>query len=362
MIYLVLFATIFLHTIEASSKQCNFSPTIPSAPKKKITSNGITDAKTNGRIAVQATYTSTSDLAKDDADAAKQFGSMNMEDEDAGTIDIITSDMRRFEEATIKDTVDDTTCSATSLTKNIHAIEIHIPKQSAPVEQNFSEQTDNQHTTETKKKSTTLKLVALYLHFLSKYALVTKCITSGVIGIIGDFAAQCFEQYFGRRANIVKPAFGLDRIRLFGIFFESIFVSGPLMHFAYDYMEHLVPVHDDDDDEDHQARIPEKSNGLKKWLAAGFHVTADLLILGPIFVFTMMLFTSIIEGKLRTFGMELKVDFVPAVHAATVASLAFLPAQLFAFKHLPIKFRLLYMNLQDVVWNAVVSVMAHKSR
>lgn len=207
-----------------------------------------------------------------------------------------------------------------------------------------------------KMKNLAKNLVSIYLHFLAKHELLTKCLTSGVIGIIGDFLAQCFE--YSVKQQSVKTVHTLDRIRLFGIFFESTLISGPLMHYAYDYMEYLVPVHNND----LKGSTKVNTNPLSSWIAPGIHVLADVVILGPIFVFTMMLFTSIIEGRISTCTSEFVLDYGPALRASTVASLSFVPIQLIAFKCLPIKFRLLYMNFQDVIWNAVVSVMAHKSR
>jgi len=197
-------------------------------------------------------------------------------------------------------------------------------------------------------------VVSLYLHFLGAYELLTKSFTSGFIGLIGDFCAQCFEyrSSTSRQGGPASP-FSLDRIRLFAICFESTLVSGPLMHYAYNYMEYLVPIHDDTD---------KNTSSVNKWTAASFHVLADFVILGPIFVFTMMLLTSLIEGQIRYFWTELGRDFGPALCASTVASLTFVPIQLFAFRLLPLRYRLLYMNLQDVIWNAVVSIMAHKNR
>ena len=211
-------------------------------------------------------------------------------------------------------------------------------------------------------------IITIYLNFLEKHELLTKCITSGVIGIFGDFLAQSFEHRFiahqHHQQSMVRP-FTLDRIRLFAIFFESTLIAGPLMHHAYNYMEYLIPVHNDTNNNDQKKHIVDNTPThriISKWTAACIHVLADVFLLGPIFVTSMMVFTSIIEGRIKTLIPEFRSDFGPALKASILASLGFVPMQLIAFKSLPIQFRLLYMNLQDVVWNAVVSVMAHKSR
>ncbi len=250
----------------------------------------------------------------------------------------------------------------------VKSIEITIPNlDSSGVPSSLS--TEKRYTNLHTMKHIGKTIMTIYLGLLKEHEVLTKSLTSGIIGIIGDFVAQCFEYNVNMdrhsHGQNFNNAFFLDRVRLFGIFFESTFVSGPLMHYAYDYMEHLVPVHDGDEEEynNYEGDLVKKNrSSISKWTAASFHVLADIFILGPIFVFTMMLFTSIIEGRIATFLSELVLDFGPALWASTLASFSFVPIQLLAFKCLPIKFRLIYMNLQDVVWNAVVSVMAHKSR
>jgi len=226
------------------------------------------------------------------------------------------------------------------------------------------------------------RALSTYMHFLGTHELATKCITSGIIGGAGDICAQIFEQRMAKGVAGGVAAFSIsslllhiDKRRVFGTFFESTFMSGPLMHYAYNYMEYLVPVHEIDGDEARKKNVGEheqegdttelstvSSSSLKQWAAASFHVLLDIILLGPIFVLSMMSTTSFIEGKFRTLGRELMMDFGPTLWASTLASIGFIPTQLLAFRLLPLRFRLLYMNVQDIVWNAIVSFMAHRSR
>ena len=216
-------------------------------------------------------------------------------------------------------------------------------------------------------------LMTIYEHFLSQHEILTKCITSGLIGLVGDFFAQCFE-HSTKQVNM-NTNFIMDKPRLLGLFIESTFISSPLMHYAYDLLEYMAPTSCDDDKvQQHYQQQPQQhqiirgggngaiSNLMSQWAAATFHVLADVFILGPISVFTLIVCTSIVEGRINTLIHELLLDFGPATWASILASLSFVPSQLLAFKHLPLKYRLLYMNLQDIIWNAVVSVMAHRSR
>jgi hypothetical protein len=207
--------------------------------------------------------------------------------------------------------------------------------------------------------------ISFYLHLLQSSALLTKCLTAGFIGAIGDICAQIFEH---RMSNSAK--FVLHRRRLLGIAFECSAVSGPIMHYAYDFLESIVPIQDVDDDDDEKQTLENANvyNGgksissMKKWAAALFHVLSDTFLLGPIYVLSMMATSSLFEGRMNTFKADLALDFFPTFKASIYSSLGFLPMQVFAFRMLPSQFRLLYMNLQDIIWNAVVSFMAHKSR
>ena len=199
------------------------------------------------------------------------------------------------------------------------------------------------------------KFIDTYNHLLTNHAVLTKSVTSGGIGLMGDVLAQFFEfQHLERRSN----TFYLDRKRAIGLFIEGTLVSGPLMHYAFDFMEYLVPVHSDGIDTNESQRL----QLLKQWSAAIFHVVADIGIMGPIYVLSLMVTTSFIEGRLSTLRDELLSDFGSTYWASTLSSLAFGPAQVIAFGILPVQYRLLYINIQDVVWNAVVSYMVHRSR
>ena len=207
--------------------------------------------------------------------------------------------------------------------------------------------------------------ISFYLHLLQSSALLTKCLTAGFIGAIGDICAQMFEHRMSNGAKFV-----LHKRRLLGIAFECSAVSGPIMHYAYDFLETMVPIQDVDDVDDEKQTLDSANfddggksiSSMKKWAAALFHVLSDTFLLGPIYVLSMMATSSLFEGRMNSFKADLALDFFPTFKASIYSSLGFLPMQVFAFRMLPSQFRLLYMNLQDIIWNAVVSFMAHKSR
>lgn len=184
------------------------------------------------------------------------------------------------------------------------------------------------------------EIAPFYWDLLERAPTITKSITACLIGGLGDAAAQLFERSaFGRR---------LDMRRALSVAAEGLLISGPLMHYAYDWMESVLPL--------------EGVDGFFTWIYAMIHVLIDSVLLDCVFVATMMMFTGILEGKMHQIPKELQRDLFPAIKASWVANLVFSPLQFLVFKFVPIKLRVLAINVQDILWNAVVSFMAHRSR
>lgn len=207
------------------------------------------------------------------------------------------------------------------------------------------------------------RVVTVYMYFLNQSPLITKCLTAAVIGGLGDLSAQYTEHRLNAAWSDIYYPFRLDFMRQIGVMIEAGFVSGPIMHFAFDLMEAWFPVHGVNHDE--ISDIEKKSSTsiqIKKWCAALTHLLLDTLFLCPIFVFSMMVFTALMEGEINSLSYELRYEFLGTYYIATLASFIFAPLQLLAFRLLPINLRLLYMNVQDIFWNAIVSFMTHRSR
>jgi hypothetical protein len=85
--------------------------------------------------------------------------------------------------------------------------------------------------------------ITWYMKCLSTFPLLTKSLTSGFLGFIGDSAAQFFEERIRAKHNIVQPYFVIkyDKKRAMSVVADSIFFTGPLLHFAYGFLENLVP-------------------------------------------------------------------------------------------------------------------------
>jgi hypothetical protein len=197
-----------------------------------------------------------------------------------------------------------------------------------------------------------------YTMHLTASPVITKSVTAGVIGIIGDYMAQWLEYTMERRKNPIQETSSLARglsihgryslRRGLSILTDGIFISGPLMHFGYNLFESVMPIN---------------VGGASSSLAALAHVLADSVILDSIFVASTFIVTGIMEGyTYKQLVPQLQSDYVPTLKASWATSLFLLPFEFACFRYLPLTFRVMAVNFLDVVWDAVVSFMAHRSR
>jgi hypothetical protein len=128
------------------------------------------------------------------------------------------------------------------------------------------------------------------------------------------------------------------------ILVDGLFVSGPIMHWGYNAMERILPV--------------------GGHVAAMIHVIADSIVLDSLFVATAMIGTGLLEGyKFRKDILpQLKRDYAPTVKAGWATSVTLMPLVFVCFRFLPVTLRTVAMNLTDVVWNGIISFMAHRNR
>lgn len=195
-------------------------------------------------------------------------------------------------------------------------------------------------------------LINRYIDALESSPMITKSITAGVVGGLGDAMSQIFERLLLPTSSneSTKKKKVYDYHRTLSILAEGIFISGPIMHSSYDFMEAMIPI--------------SSSGGLQEWIATGIHVAIDTFFIDSFFVLSMIVTTGIFEGQSLSEQVvpQLTTDFLPALTAAWATSFMMCPVQLLCFRFLPVSLRVLAMNVQDIFWNAIVSYMAHKGR
>jgi hypothetical protein len=202
-----------------------------------------------------------------------------------------------------------------------------------------------------------LTMAQLYTNQMEKHELLTKSITAGVLGIVGDIFAQGIEQHLerGRTSilDVITLYSSLDKRRTLAMFGDGLF-SGPLLHYVYELYEALLPL-------DGELEASNKVSRRRLYLTI-VHVLIDNTIMALAYVFLTMCTTAIFEGHYETIPDELRNDFVHAVKASWSSSIGLAPMQLISFLYLPKEFKVLAVNIQDILWVAVISYATHLSR
>lgn len=192
-----------------------------------------------------------------------------------------------------------------------------------------------------------------YMAQLTTNPIATKSVTAGVIGAIGDYMAQGLDRLLEAKAATSQKEqsfeFRYDSRRGLSCLLYGLFISGPLMHLAYDLFEAILPV--------------STGAGAGSGLAAISHVLADSIFLDSLFVATTFVVTGVMEGyNRRQLVSQLKSDYLPTLKASWVTSLGLLPIEFLCFRYLPVSLRVMAVNFIDVIWDTVISYMAHRSR
>lgn len=228
-------------------------------------------------------------------------------------------------------------------------------------------------------------ILSWYLEKLETSPLITKSITSGIIGITGDALAQIFQYQYKRRSEnpqikmtkndqkiLTGKKFHYNGRRGFAVFFDDTFISGPLMHVAYNVFEHFIPitntkspkknitkVHSLISNKILRSMIPSKTS-----LAALSHVLADMIFLDSIFIATSFITSGILEGYSLQHSIlpQLQSEYVTNLKACASISGILLPLEFTCFRYLPVRYRALAMKGGDIIWDGVVSFMNHRNR
>lgn len=225
---------------------------------------------------------------------------------------------------------------------------------------------------------------AWYMEMLHSHPLITKSISAGLIGTAGDYTAQWLEHLLSMRhqaqqqpqvlfcamsfisstfkgtsatasATATAPFFlsinGNYHVRRgISMFADGLFISGPLMHYGYALFERILP-------------IAGGTASAASAVAAIMHVLADSVFLDSFFVASRFFTTGIMEGlSWQELIPQFKSIYIPSLQASWATSLLLCPLQFSCFRYLPLSFRVLSVNCIDVIWDAVLSFMAHRSR
>ena len=191
---------------------------------------------------------------------------------------------------------------------------------------------------------------------------VTKCFTTSLIQFLGDFMAQSYERFRFRSSNkhqskndnhvsssICVEGPGYDPRRGLSLAADGMFLSGPLLHFAFEFMEHV---------------LPSQETNSKSWISTAtiLHVLANDFLVDTIYLFLSFIFVALAEGLAKDLPNLIRKDFPTTLQASWGTSAVFMPVEYLCFSRLPLSLRVLSMNLIDVVWGSIISYVTHRSR
>lgn len=216
-------------------------------------------------------------------------------------------------------------------------------------------------------------LGSLYISYVEKYPIVTKAITASIIQALGDTLSQrieisvssspaynknhkkCNSDENAAEKDVESKSSKIDFRRVVALASEGLFVSGPLMHFAYDFFDSILPIHNS---------TSSRYDYCLSWLYAVLQIIADLFIMDSFFVLSALIVSGVVEGQyfFQQIIPQIKSDYLSNLKAAWYSSLFIFPLQLLSFRYLPLYLRVLIQNLLDVIWNGVISYLTHVPR
>ncbi|KAL3812106.1 hypothetical protein ACHAXA_009441 [Cyclostephanos tholiformis] len=219
---------------------------------------------------------------------------------------------------------------------------------------------------------------------------LTKSITGGCSSIVGDILAQWIENGTSLRMDSSE---GLHYRRIFAMFCTGL-SYGPMLHYIYEFYEHVLPIDIDEqisqciDKEDSKCKNPDPTFidnvaddvqttyfchstmfhsyytiSHRKFVNAFVHVLVDQGLMAFFFVAVMMFITGVIEGHWNSLAEEFEQDYIENIHRLWVAALlAIGPIQLLAFRFLSLKWRAVAVSLLDVFEVSMMSYITHRNR
>jgi protein Mpv17 len=176
----------------------------------------------------------------------------------------------------------------------------------------------------------------LYSNALDHQPLAAKALTAGCVGGLGDLLSQRVAGH-----DIV------DVERLLAVVVDGLCVSGPGLHVGYALLERRIPC---------AGRGPLRNVALQ--------LLIDECIFDPAFIGAFFFSTGFVERQhpWRDTLPHLRAAYWPTLRGAMLTSAAFTPIQFVSFRYLPVKCRVLVVNLCDVLWYAAVSLGRHSGR
>jgi hypothetical protein len=197
-----------------------------------------------------------------------------------------------------------------------------------------------------KRKKGVPSLTGWYMNQIEKHEIATKCISTGILAVVGDVCAQGIGEYLVSGNPFANS---LDKRRMMAMFCDGALCTGPLLHFAYELYEKVYPIYDKD--------------GKRRFVPTLSHVLFDNFIMIVAYISFMMFSTALVEGRYKSIAHEFAHDLIPNIKTSYKASaMGLMWLQLISFYWLPMKLRVLAVNFIDIIWVVVMSFVTHLHR
>ncbi|XP_021042789.1 peroxisomal membrane protein 2 [Mus pahari] len=171
------------------------------------------------------------------------------------------------------------------------------------------------------------RALAQYLLLLKLYPVLTKAVSSGILSALGNLLAQTIEKKRKEDSQNLEVS-GLLRYLVYGLF-----VTGPLSHYLYLFMEYSVP-----------PEVPWAS--VKRLLL-------DRLFFAPTFLLLFFFIMNLLEGKnVSVFVAKMRSGFWPALQMNWKM---WTPLQFININYVPLQFRVLFANMAALFWYAYLA-------
>nr|P42925.2 RecName: Full=Peroxisomal membrane protein 2; AltName: Full=22 kDa peroxisomal membrane protein [Mus musculus]AAA39957.1 peroxisome membrane protein [Mus musculus domesticus] len=171
------------------------------------------------------------------------------------------------------------------------------------------------------------RALAQYLLLLKLYPVLTKAVSSGILSALGNLLAQTIEKKQRKDSRLLEVS-GLLRYLVYGLF-----VTGPLSHYLYLFMEYSVP-----------PEVPWAS--VKRLLL-------DRLFFAPTFLLLFFFVMNLLEGKnVSVFVAKMRSGFWPALQ---MNWRMWTPLQFININYVPLQFRVLFANMAALFWYAYLA-------
>ncbi|XP_005085389.1 peroxisomal membrane protein 2 [Mesocricetus auratus] len=171
------------------------------------------------------------------------------------------------------------------------------------------------------------RALAQYLLLLKLYPVFTKAVSSGILSALGNLLAQMIEKKQKNNSQSVDVS-GILRYLVYGFF-----VTGPLSHYFYLFMEYWIP-----------PEVP---------LATVKRLLLDRLLFAPIFLLLFFLIMNLLEGKdVSAFAAKMRSGFWSALQMNWKM---WTPLQFININYVPLQFRVLFANMAALFWYAYLA-------